>query len=427
MSRVANVNKLSNKQLEKMSKELVIKQEPSRYAFGAKPKLIYLYDKDGDNVYVPYAYSRTLPRKKKTEFPDRSPNFQGQLRPEQKEVRTEALDCLNKTGSVMISCYPGYGKTCMSINIACKMKMKVLVLTHRVVLVNQWRDSITKFCPTAKIQILKTGDVMKDDIDFYIINAINVPKRSRREYDNVGCVIVDEAHLILAEKLSECMRYITPRYLIGLTATPYRTDGLDILLTMYFGDTKIVRKLHREHIVYKVSTGMVPEVKMNKQGKVDWGSVLESQSMNEKRNKLIVDIVRHYKDRVFLILCKRVAQANILIEGLKSVGEDVTSLIGSQQEFKHDSRILIGTSSKVGVGFDHPRLDTLLLAADVEQYFIQFLGRVFRTKDSVPVIFDLVDNYSLLDKHFRTRKGVYMEHGGKIKNLDIEKISRNNK
>ena len=81
---------------------------------------------------------------------------------------------------------------------------------------------------------------------------------------------------------------------------------------------------------------------------------------------------------------------------------------------------MIGTVSKVGVGFDHPRLDTLLLAADVEEYFIQYLGRVFRRQDTVPIIFDIVDKNPIIEKHYKTRKEVFIEHGGKIKNFNRE-------
>ena len=45
--------------------------------------------------------------------------FTGTLRPEQKVVKEEAIEILNKTGSVIISAYTGFGKTLSSINLAC--------------------------------------------------------------------------------------------------------------------------------------------------------------------------------------------------------------------------------------------------------------------------------------------------------------------
>lgn len=307
--------------------------------------------------------------------------------------------------------------TAMSIYIASKINLKTLVLCHRIVLINQWKDSIQRFCPEAKVQILSTKSNIKNDTDFFIINASNVSKHTREFYKDIGFVIVDEAHLIMAEKLCQSMRYILPRYLLGLSATPYRTDGLDILMKLYFGKNRIERKLFRTHTVYRINTGIKPEVKLNKMGNVDWCSVIDSISNNIQRNEMIITLIKKYKTNVFLVLCKRVSQAEYIVKRLKEENEDVTSLIGNQQEYEQKSRILVGTAQKVGTGFDHPLLNSLILACDVEQYFIQYLGRVFRRKDTEPFIFDLVDDFNLLIKHYRTRNNVYIEHGGKVKDF----------
>lgn len=417
MSRKILINSLTDTELQKISIDLQIVPEPSKYALFAKPTPIFLFETDDEYLYVPFSYGKKYPRPNREDFPDAKINFKGVLRENQKEIYPEAISLLNKKGSVIISGYPGFGKTGLSIFIACRIKLRTLVFSHRVVLINQWRDAIKKFSPNAKVQILTPKAKLKDDTDFAIINVSNVCKFSRDFYTSFGCLIVDECHLIMASKLSACMRYITPRYLIGLSATPYRMDGLDVLLDNYFGTEKIIRKLYRKHTVYKLETGIQPEVKLNKMGKVDWNSVMESQCENRDRNETIIKIIKYFSSRVFLVLCKRVSQANYLVERLEEEKEDVTSLIGSNQTFEQSSRILIGIVGKVGVGFDHPRLDTLLLASDVEQYFIQYLGRVFRREDSEPVIIDLVDDYSLLKKHFRTRNAVYIEHGGAVRDF----------
>jgi superfamily II DNA or RNA helicase len=241
----------------------------------------------------------------------------------------------------------------------------------------------------------------------------------RTFFDNIGTLIVDEEHVIMAETLSKSMQYIHPRYLIGLTATPYRPDGLDILLELYFGKYKIIRKLNRKHTAFVVYTKFTPTVEKNAQGRTKWDVVLDSQSKDETRNELIIDILKLYRERTFLVLVKRVAQGEYLVKRLKQEKESVTSLLGSNQEYDVNSRILVGTLQKVSVGFDHPKLDALMLAADLEQYFIQTLGRCFRTEKVEPIIFDLVDNNPILKRHFDTRRGVYTEHGGQVKTFDL--------
>jgi superfamily II DNA or RNA helicase len=345
--------------------------------------------------------------------------FEGTLRLEQEEVKKEAIDYLSKNGSIMISIPTGSGKTITSINLACEIKLKTLVIVNKIVLIKQWVESILKVCPTAKIQQLTAKTEMKNENDFFIINAVNIDKKSKTFFRDIGLVIVDEAHLIIAETLSKSLQFLYPRYLIGLSATPYRTDGLDILLSHYFGEDKIVRLLKRNHIVYKVKTGFTPKTEMAVNGKINWGVLLDSQAMDEKRNELIISIVKKYKTRNILVLTKRIEQGEYLYNRLIEEKEYVTSLLGKQQDFDRDARVLVATTQKAGTGFDHAKLDCLILASDLQNYFIQALGRVLRRPDIEPIIFDLIDENRILDSHFKSRKKVYLEIGGKISNYTL--------
>jgi len=200
------------------------------------------------------------------------------------------------------------------------------------------------------------------------------------------------------EKLSESFSYIQPRYLIGLSATPYRSDGMDALLEVYFGKDKIFRKLYHKHYVYKVKTTFVPEFQLGRNGKIDWNSLIESQTSDQNRNELIVRICRFFKNRTFLILSKRISQVMWLVDRFKELGESVTSLVGVQKKCDFDSR-------------------------DVEEYFIQYLGRIFRREDSEPLVFDILDDNQILAKHYRTRQKIYREHGGDVKPFTFKNIS----
>lgn len=418
------MDSLTDEELKKFSTDLQIEQADSKYTsvsyYSRPPKYTYLYDRDDDgNVYVPFAYNQNIPRPDRKFFPETKLSFQGSLLPEQNEVKKEAIAYLNTTGSVILACYPSFGKTCLSLYIACKISLPTIVLCHRIVLINQWRDSIKKFCPGANICILDPKK-HKENIpsaDFYIVNAMNLPKFHRQGLEHIGLAIFDEIHILMAEKISTCAKYIVPRYSIGLSATPYRNDGLDVLIDMYFGTNKIIRKLYRKHDVYVVETGFKPETTLNSMGKLDWSSVLDSTCNNKSRNELILKIIKFFPDKVFLVICKRVSQAEYILKRLQEEKEDVTSLIGKNQTYSQSSRILVGSNQKVNVGFDHPGLNAMILASDVEDYYVQCLGRVFRRRDATPVIFDILDNHPVLAKHYRTREAVYKEHGGTCRNF----------
>ena len=416
------IENLTEELTDKITKDLKIKIDANVYSFGNKPTYIIPYLIEDDDIYLPFSYAyRTLKFKRpsRENFPTIEPVFTGSLRPEQEIVKREAIRLLSKKGNVVLSMYCGFGKTITSIKIACDIHFKTLIIVNKIVLMKQWESSILKVSPQSKIQMILPASKLKE-ADFYIINATNVCKKGHEFFQNIGTVIVDEVHMIMAETLSKSLYYIKPRYLIGLSATPYRPDGLDSLLDLYFGEDKITRKLFKPHIAYKVTTNFKPTVELTQNGKVNWNVILDSQAMDRDRNELIIKIVQYFRDRTFLILTKRVAQGEYLVARLTEVGEDVSSLIGSQQTFELSSRVLVGTNSKIGVGFDHPNLNSMILACDLEEYFIQYLGRCMRTEEVEPIIFDLVDKNSILEKHFSTRRAVYLEHGGTVKNFRDE-------
>ena len=428
MSIKISIDNLSYEQKYKVDNELEIKIENNNKSKFA-PKIcrsIYPYDIINNDVIIPFAFGCNelkLSRPIRTSFPSfNNLIFSGSLREEQNQIKKETLKIMSSTGSAIISAYPGFGKTCTSINIAIGIGFKTLIIVNKIVLINQWKDSIIKFCPEASIQIVNAKS-KKQDVHFYIVNAINVPKLNRLFFNDIGTVIVDELHLIMAESLSKSLMNVSPRYLLGLSATPYRPDSLDRLIELYFGTNKICRKLWRNHIAYKVRTEFKPELQYTSNGSINWSALIDDQSNNYERNELIVKLIILNSDRNFLVLVKRISQGEYLLNRLNEYGESATSLLGDNQEFDKSARILIATGQKCGTGFDHDKLDTLILASDFEEYFVQYLGRIFRKKDIEPVVYDFVDKNGILEKHFKTRKEIYLEHGGKIKYYDINNLN----
>lgn len=441
---------------DQVSADLHIELPSSKYTKNAPPQYVYPYKlTDNNDIYLPFGYAmkllKTDTRPTRDYFDKSTFSFSATLRENQEEIKNQALYYLNKHGCVMISAYPGFGKTLSAIKLASMIKLPTLVITKGLTIINQWKESIEKFSPDATCQIIKPKTKVLESQNFYVVNAQNVIKFDPLLMNKIGLVIVDECHQVMTATLSKSLTCVTPRYLIGLTATPYRYDGYDALIGLYFGitnerllsvddegDTNIMeelsqdknrkigknpliyRKLWIPHTVYRINTGFKPIIELNVQGKPDWGKILDSQACDISRNESIVKLIKKFDKRVFLILTKRIAQAEYILNRLKEENEDVTSLFGSQKTYCGDARILIGTTQKVGTGFDHPRLNTLLLATDTLNYYIQNLGRVCRSPDSRPIFFDLVDDYSILKRHFNERKNVYIEHGGRFRNFESD-------
>lgn len=378
--------------------------------------------KDNDDLLLPFSYAVEkvgVNRHDKNRFGNISVRFTGELREEQIKVKNEAIEILNKKGSVMISSFTGFGKSIVGCYLACKGRLKIIILIpNKTVLIGQWKEAFGNFTENCHVQILESKDKIDMDADVVIMNAMNVSKRSYDEFRSFGTVIVDEAHLIVSDVMLKSFEYFSPRYLIGLSATPYRSDGLNGLLPLYFGTDIIFRKLNREHLVYYLKTSFIPEVSLMSNGKINWNVILNSQAESEERNDMLIRLIKLFKDKKFLVLVKRINQGKYLFEKLKEKGESVDTLLGTKKVFDKTARILIGTIQKCGVGFDHPDRDALIVAGDLEEYFIQYLGRVFRKENTTPLIFDIVDKHGILYKHYLTRRSCYIDHGGVVKNFE---------
>lgn len=384
-------------------------------------------DEESDTIYLPYGYARTLGFRPKSRimYPNVNFTFTGKLRDYQIDDKAETLAELTKKGSCVLALHVGRGKSILSIYIATKLKFKTLIIVNRLILIKQWTDLITTVCPESKCQLVKTKSILDPECDFYIINALNVSKMTLSFFETIGTLIVDEIHLICASTLYKALFYISPRYLLGLSATPYRPDGLGRLIELFFGDFQIIKPLFRHHTVFTIHTNLKIKYELTWDGKMDWNSVLNYQAELAERNQMIVDVICKHSERYFLVLCKRVAHGKVLVKMLEDQKESVTDLLGSKKEFNEDARIVVATGQKCGVGFSHDKLDALLLASDMEEYFIQYLGRVFRTPEVEPIIFDFVDSLPTLMRHYQTRKAVYKKCGGKIQEISNTKMFLN--
>jgi superfamily II DNA or RNA helicase len=373
------------------------------------------------NTRVPFAHGmKTVKPPSFKKAPRVDYNFIGSLRKEQISIIKECFSFLSSTNTLLLSTHVAFGKTVLAIYIASQLKLPVFIVVNRSVLLSQWEESIRKFIKAARVRILSANEAADfSAFDIFIINVANIPKINQTLF-SVGVVIVDEVHLILSEGYGKNLLYFTPKYLIGLSATPYRSDGSNKLFDLFFGNSIVFKPLCRPHVVYKVISSFNPEIKKNASDRMDWGNILAQQGSDTARNELIVKLVEWRKELTFLILCKRVVQITALEALFKRAGISVEAVHGDKQVSGELRRVLIGTVQKLGVGFDDKQVNALIIAADVQEYFIQYLGRVFRNPNVVPVIFDIVDiRNRVLLKHYKQREKVYLQAGSEsIKIID---------
>jgi len=387
---------------------------------------------EGDLIHLPFAWARnnisSLDLKRAGDsktLVNASEFFLGKLRTEQEEVRNEAYKNLQEIGSTIISAKPGFGKTIISIELICALNVPTLILVKQTTVVNQWIESIAKYAPK-KIVTKLSSKKFDLNSDIYIANPVLFKEdnntfffhRRRLEVlQKIKLLVVDELHQVVSKKNHKAFFKVSPFYFLGLSATPYRPDNDPMAksVSLFFGDRIVETPFFKKHTVYIIKTKFSPSLKFNVFTKqLDWNHVLTSQATNVNRNRKIVECLKRFSDRIWLVLVKRVEHAKILNEMLKDEGLQSSMLTGTTKEFDKASKILIGTTCKIGTGFDHSPINSLIIASDCVEYFEQFLGRCMRTPTVEPIVVDFEDSFKPLINHLKIRITKYKACGGNI-------------
>jgi len=345
---------------------------------------------------------------------------------DQIKVAREALDRLAQTRSVLLNLATGWGKTVTAIHMSTVLKMKTLVLCHLRVVIGQWCKGFSEFT-SAVVENLNQSSTPSSDADVYICGikrAIKLVALHPEIFDGIGLIIIDEAHVATVSAFANCLLKLPPpKYLLGLTATPERADKLDTMFKPYFGSPQdyIVRSHIKEFLVVQFLTRFKPDIEYTLvRGKtiLNWSRVQNSLAYNAKRNQLIVDLAQAYKNKVILILCGRIAQAEEIYEGLCKRDDSADIFCGTTQTYDPKARVLVASAQKAGVGFDNSNFTMLILAFDVKDVR-QFEGRIRTNRN---IVLDIVDANKTLDKHWKIRKRWYTKRGATFQT--IKKIPR---
>ena len=339
---------------------------------------------------------------------------------DQDVVVAEALARLELEGAIFIASYTGYGKTATAIYLSLTLGLKTIVICHFDIVRKQWPGEYEKFSGgNVTIQFLKgTGCKLDPDADVYIVGIQKAANMSVDDFITIGTVIIDEAHIATVAAFTRTLLKFQPRYLIGLSATPDRPDGLHSLLTNYFGDMNefIVRKEVKDFTVYKLQTPFKPEISYTVvRGRTvpNWNAIINSIEENPKRWKLIADLAIEYPEEKIIILCNR----NVLAKGVFGIlnegGESVELLIGTTRKYDNTKRVLVAGFKKGGVGLNDPDLTMAIIASDTKDVR-QYEGRIRTTNN---IIYHLVDYYKPFQNHWEDCERWYSEKGAEIKTL----------
>ena len=296
---------------------------------------------------------------------------------------------------------PGFGKTITCIAAIKFYNMETIVVVHRTALKNQWEAELAKY-NVSNTKVMMISQLCRD----------------------CEMLVVDEAHACMTENGIKNISKIKPRVMIGLSGSFYRRDRFGPYLKWFFGppiplpvdaERILTDSITRVIDVDVIKTKFRPEVRRGVNGRLDWGAVIHSISFNDDRNNMIQGLVKEYNSKNILILVKLVDHGRKLAEIIGST-ESVSTCFGSDvlDNDNISKRVLISTCQKIGTGVSINKLNCLILATDVVNYYIQYASRILREKGQDALIIDIVDDHKTLYKHLADRVDVYREIGANI-------------
>ncbi len=281
---------------------------------------------------------------------------------------------------------------------------------HRKPLLDQWRAQLIGTLDLEAKQLGQLGGGRNRPagvVDLAMIQSLArlAPADLVALFGRYGLVVVDECHHVPAFSFESCLRHAPVRHVLGLTATPYRRDGLQDIITMQCGpirhriasrdrDAELgARRLALElrvrptkfHIAADPDGAEGPPIQAVFRALVD----------DEQRTALVCDdvLAALAQGRRCLVLSQWKQHVHRLAQRLQDAGAQPIVLEGGLAKKARDrllaavqatppdqDLVVVATGQYLGEGFDCPQLDTLFLAFPMafKGKLVQYTGRLLR-------------------------------------------------
>jgi superfamily II DNA or RNA helicase len=361
-------------------------------------------------------------------------SFFGKLTDAQHQVAKAILEHNNG----VIVAPPGFGKTVLGTYLIAARKCSTLILVHRQPLLEQWRSQIGIFLDRDENLIGQIGGgkrKLTGQVDVAMIQSLSRKNTVDDIVANYGQVIIDECHHLPAVSFERILSEIKAKYVVGLTATPQRRDGLQPIIYMQVGPirfkvdprSQLAKRTFKHRLIVRETGFDLPM----RESDLTIQEIYSLLAANEKRNELIIDdvILAMEEGRSPILLTERKNHLEYLHQRLKGFVRHIVVLQGGQSAKERlkvqeqltsipieEERLLLATGRYIGEGFDDARLDTLFLSLPVswKGTLVQYTGRLHRLhpgKREVRIV-DYVDGkVPMLARMFEKRLRAYRAMG----------------
>jgi superfamily II DNA or RNA helicase len=400
---------------------------------------LYYWEKttDGAGLILPRGFTRQLifmARKhgvtyqvedRRRTLPPVPFEFHGKLR----DFQEDALSAILARDFGIEQAPTGSGKTVIALAAIAARRQPALVVVHTKELLNQWMDRIQAFLQIPRQEIGQIGagkQIIGSRITVGMVQTIY--KSAQHVAPKIGFLVVDECHRAPSRTFSEAVIAFDCRYMLGLSATPWRRDKLTRLIYWYLGDRvhEVDRTALQEagHILKAEVVWRKTDFLSSFDPTEEYSRMLSELTQDPARNQLIAsDVARAAQNGGGTCLClsDRKAHCETLSGLLRGYGIGAPVLTGDTGKREREEiverlnaggiKVLCATYQLLSEGFDSKELSTLFLGSPVrfDGKVIQVLGRILRpAPGKKATVYDYVDtNIGVLRAAARARAKVY--------------------
>ncbi|ADV50041.1 type III restriction protein res subunit [Cellulophaga algicola DSM 14237] len=337
-------------------------------------------------------------------------------------MQTEALENLKNlrklNNKALIISATGTGKTYLAAFDAKDFNpKKLLFVVHRLNIAKKAMKTFQTIFRDTRTMGLYSGQQRELDKDFLFSTVQTISKSNHLEQfekDFFDYIIIDESHRSGADSYIRLIDYFNPRFLLGMTATPDRTDDKDIY-TLYDHNIAYEIRLNKameENMLIPFHYYGVTDLSVNDE-------ILENESdfrlltADERVSKIISKIEFYGSDNGItrgLIFCSKKDEAKELSDKFNQKGYKTVALTGDSSEQERTNAIELLESDDLAIkldyiftidifneGIDIPKINQVIMIRPTQSaiIFIQQLGRGLRKTDNkyYLTIIDFIGNY----------------------------------
>lgn len=340
---------------------------------------------------------------------------------ELKDHQHSAIDNLQKmreSGESIALLYhaTGTGKTVTAVSDAKRCGERTLFLAHTRELVSQAKATFEDVWPGKQSGMYVAEQ--KDGDAYVVCASIQSVSKNLEQFrpDDFGYIIIDECHHGTANTYKKLLGYFKPKFTLGLTATPERTDGEDLL--------ELFRNVaHKLDLKTAVEMGELTPIRcIRVKTNVDLSTVringikyysqdLESKLYVPERNRIIIETYLEYvKNRKTVVFCASVKHAEEISQLFRENGiacEAVSGTLKNSErarildEYENGNINVLCACDLLNEGWDSPKTEILFMARPTmsKTLYIQQLGRGMRKCEGKEylMVFDFIDNANMFN------------------------------